>query len=193
MVIYHINDFKSGLKIIQNNEPCIILHAEAIKPGKGQAFSRVRFKQIKSGKILEKTVKSGDFFESADLVEVDLVYIYNDNIFWYFINEKNFEEIAVAEQIIGNNVKWMVNQLHYAVTLWNSAPILVVPPEYIGLKIINTSISTKKRYTASLSGSSGIKLATVSTGAIIKVPLFIQSGDVVKVNTRSGIYVSRIR
>ncbi|URJ26127.1 elongation factor P [Blochmannia endosymbiont of Camponotus modoc] len=188
MVLYSINEFRTGLKIIQNREPCVIISHESIKPGKGQAFSRVRFRQIISGKILEKTFKSGDFLESANIMEIKLVYVYHDNEFWYFMDEKNFEEIAVTEKIIGTNIKWITTQLHYIVTLWNKVPILVTPPDYIELKIIKIT-PIKKNSTS----SSGVKLATVSTGAVVKVPFFIQLGELIKINTRLSTYISRAK
>lgn len=186
MVFYNINEFKTGLKVIQNGVPCVIISHEFTKPGKGQAFSRVRFRQIISGKILEKTFKSGDFLESANVIEIRLIYVYHDNEFWYFMNERNFEEIAVSEAIIGENRKWITNQLNCIVTLWNKVPILVTPPDCIELKIIKVTPLKK-----SSTGSSGVKLATVSTGAVIKVPFFIQLGELIKINTRLGTYISR--
>ncbi|URJ28098.1 elongation factor P [Candidatus Blochmannia vicinus] len=188
MVLYSINELKTGLKIIQNDEPCVIISNESIKPGKGQSFNRVRFRQIISGKILEKTFKSGDLLRSADLYDISLIYVYHDNEFWYFMDEKNFEEIAVASKIIGDNFKWIATQLHYLITLWNKVPILITPPNCIELKVIKTT-SIKKNN----SRSSETKLATVNTGAMIKVPLFIQLGELIKINTRSGTYVSRAK
>lgn len=188
MVLYNINEFKTGLKIIQNDEPCVIINTESIKPGKGQSFSRVRFKQIISGKILEKTFKSGDLLRSADLYDVSVIYVYHDDEFWYFMDEKNFEEIVITSKIIGDNFKWISVQLHYVVTLWNNVPILITPPNCIELKVIKTT-SIKKNN----SRSSETKLATLNTGAVIKVPFFIQSGELIKINTRSGIYISRAK
>lgn len=188
MVLYSINEFKTGLKIIQNGEPCVIISHESIKPGKGQAFNRVRLRQIISGKILEKTFKSGDFLESADLYDIRVVYVYNNNEFWYFMDERNFEEIAVTAKIMGTNIKWITNQLHYVVTLWNKIPILITSPDCVELKIIEIT-PIKKNSTS----SSGVKLATVSTGAVVKVPFFIQLGDLIKINTRLGTYISRVK
>ncbi|WP_159714886.1 elongation factor P [Blochmannia endosymbiont of Camponotus nipponensis] len=189
MVLYNINEFKSGLKIIQNGEPCVIISSESIKPGKCQAFSRLKFRQIISGKILEKTFKSGDYLESANVTEVNVVYMYHDSKVWYFMNEKNFEEIAVSEKIMGSNFKWIINQLHYVITLWDNFPILITPPDCIELKIVKTTPVVKKNS----AGSSGTKLATVSTGATVKVPFFIQLGESIKINTRLGTYISRAK
>lgn len=188
-MLYNINSLKVGLKVLQNKEPCVIISNEFVKPGKGLAFNRIRLKNIISGKILEKTLKSGEFLESADITEVLLIYLYFFEEFWYFMNEKNFEQIHIHSKILKNSVKWMVEQLRYVVTFWNKHPILVTPPDCIQLKIIKTSLSITKNS----SSSSGMKEAVVSTGAIIKVPIFIQPGEVIKVNTKSGTYISRVK
>lgn len=191
MVMYNINELFVGLKIIYNGDPYIIIDNEGVKPGKGQSFNRVRCKQLVSGKILEKTFKSGDYLESADIIEIDLIYIYYDGKFWYFMDEKNFEHFMVSSTVIGDSIKWMVSQLRYMVTFWNRIPILVTPPSVVELKIINTT-PVIKRNSGSIA-SSGTKLATVSTGAVVKVPIFIQSGEYVKINTRTGEYISRVK
>ncbi|CAD83596.1 elongation factor P (EF-P) [Candidatus Blochmanniella floridana] len=187
-MLYNINELKVGLKVIQNKEPYVIIKNECIKPGKGQSFNRVRFKQIKSGKILEKTLKPGDLVESANIVETELIYVYRDRDLWFFMNRDSFDQISVHFDILGKSVKWMVEQLVYVVVFWDNNPILVIPPEFIKLKIIKTNLITKN-----ISTASGNKLAVVSTGAVVKVPFFIQSGELIKVNTHSGSYISRIK
>lgn len=191
MVMYKINKLFVGLKIIYNGDPCIIIENECVKPGKGQSFNRVRCRQLISGKILEKTFKSGDYLELADIVEIDLIYMYSDGEFWYFMDERNFEHYTLSFKVIRDNIKWMIEKLYYVVTLWNNIPILITPPNFITLKIINTAPIIKKNSGSIV--SSGTKLATVSTGAIIKVPIFIQSGECIKINTRTNEYVSRIK
>lgn len=188
MIVYNINALKIGVKVIQNKEPCIVMSNEYIKPGKGLSFNRIRFKNIVSGKIIERTLKSGESLESANIIEIKLIYLYRNKDFWYFMNEKNFEQIPIHSKILGNSIKWMIEQLTYIITFWNNQPILVTPPDCIHVKIINTNPIIKKAL-----ASSGNKLATAVTGAIIKVPVFIQIGDFVKINTHSGTYISRVK
>lgn len=188
--MYNINKLCVGLKIIYNGGPCIIIENECVKPGKGQSFNRVRFRQVVSGKILEKTFKSGDYIESANVVEVNLIYIYCDREFWYFMDERNCEHLTLSLTVIRDNVKWMVEQLRYIVTFWNNIPILITPPNFVEVMIIKTSPVIKN---VGSIVSSSTKLATVSTGAIIKVPVFIQLGERIKIDTRTGTYVSRIK
>lgn len=191
MVMFHINELFIGLKVIYKDDPCIIIDNECVKPGKGQSFNRVRFRRLVSGKILEKTFKSGDCLESADVMDINVVYIYCDRGFWYFMDERNFEQITLSSKIIGSNAQWMIVQLCYLVTLWNNIPILVTPPNFVELEVIKTTPVVKKGSGSTI--SSGMKLATTSTGAIIKVPVFIHLGEYIRINTRTGLYVSRVK
>ncbi|MGP1930241.1 MAG: elongation factor P [Arsenophonus sp. ET-YP4-MAG3] len=188
MITYSTNEFYSGLKIILDNEPCVILESEFVKPGKGQAFARVRIRKLLSNKLLEKTFKSTDSVKSANVIDVNLAYLYNDNKFWYFMNNKTFEQLPINEKTIGNNKKWLINQINYIITLWNEQPIIITVPNFIELIVIDTNQSTKGDLT-----STNKKLAILNTGAVIKVPLFIQIGEVIKVDTRFSEYVSRIK
>lgn len=187
-MLYHPNELKSGYKVIINGIPCIIIENECVKPGKGQSFSRIRFKQIMSGKILEKTLKSGEFIHAASVQEVKLVYLYRDGELSVFMSQKSFDQIYIHYEILGNAIKWLKEQYNYLVTFWNDNPILVTPPLHMQLRVIKTASFMKNT-----SSSSGFKLATVSTGAAIKVPFFIQVGELIKINTQLHTYISRVR
>lgn len=186
-MLYRPNELKIGHKVIFHKTPCVIIENECIKPGKGQAFSRIRFKQIISGKILERTLKSGEFVQSAYVKEIRLIYLYRDGELRVFMNKHSFDQINIHDEIIGDSIKWLKEQYDYLVVFWDDNPILVVPPVYIQLRIIKT-VSIGKNV-----ASSGLKLATLSTGSIIKVPFFIQSGELIKVNTYLNTYISRVR
>lgn len=188
MVTYSSNEFRSGLKIMLDGEPCSIIDSEFIKPGKGQAFARTRIRKLVSGKLLEKTFKSTDTIPSADVVDMNLTYLYNDGEFWHFINNDNFEQLAADKKAVAANAKWLVEQAECVLTLWNGQPIAVSPPNFIELKIVDTDPGLK----GDTAGTGG-KPATLSTGAVVKVPLFVQQGERIKVDTRSGEYVSRIK
>ncbi|BGI50831.1 MAG: elongation factor P [Arsenophonus endosymbiont of Ceratovacuna japonica] len=188
MISYNTNKFRSGLKIILDNEPCVIIESEFIKPGKGQSFARVRIRKLISNKLLDKIFKSTDFVKSADVVDLNLIYLYNDNEFWYFMNKKTFEQLAVNKKIVGDNKKWLIDQVNCIITLWNKQPITIIPPNFVELKVINTNPSLKGN-----SICTGNKFATLSTGAVVKVPLFIQIGKIIKIDTRYGEYVSQVK
>jgi elongation factor P len=188
MATYSTNEFRGGLKFMLDGEPCSIIENEFVKPGKGQAFNRVRIRKLISGKVLEKTFKSGETVEAADVMDVDLAYLYNDGEFWHFMNNDTFEQIAADSKAVGDQQKWLVEQDVCTITLWNGNPISVTPPNFVELEVIETDPGLK----GDTAGTGG-KPATLSTGAVVRVPLFIQIGEVVKVDTRSGEYVSRVK
>lgn len=188
MATYSTNEFRSGLKIMLDGEPCAIVESEFVKPGKGQAFARVRIRKLISNKLLEKTFKSTDSVESADIMDLNLTYLYNDGEFWHFMNNETFEQLAADEKAVADNAKWLIDQADCVVTLWNGQPITITPPNFVELAVVDTDPGLK----GDTAGTGG-KPATLSTGAVVKVPLFVQIGEVIKVDTRSGEYVSRVK
>ncbi|MFO6423745.1 elongation factor P [Motilimonas sp. KMU-193] len=188
MATYSTSDFRSGLKIMLDNEPCAIIENEFVKPGKGQAFNRVRIRRLLSGKVLEKTFKSGESVEAADVMDYDLAYLYNDGEFWHFMNNDTFEQVAADAKAVGEQAKWLVEQDVCTITTWNDNPIAVTPPNFVELEVVETDPGLK----GDTAGTGG-KPATLSTGAVVRVPLFIQIGEVIKVDTRSAEYVGRVK
>lgn len=188
MASFSTNEFRSGMKIMLDNEPCVIIENEFVKPGKGQAFSRVKIRKLLSGKVLEKTFKSGDTVEAADVTDVSLDYLYTDGEFWHFMNPETFEQIEADKKALGDNLKWLKENDSCILTLWNGNPIVITPPNFVELEVIETDPGLK----GDTAGTGG-KPATLITGAVVRVPLFIQIGEVLKVDTRSGEYVSRVK
>ncbi|MBR0574580.1 elongation factor P [Pasteurella atlantica] len=188
MATYSTTDFKPGLKFIQDGEPCTIVENEFVKPGKGQAFTRTRIRKLISGKVLEINFKSGSTVEAADVMDTNYNYSYKDEDFWYFMHPETFDMIAADAKAVADNDKWLVDQADCVITLWNDSPIVVTPPNFVELEVIETDPGLK----GDTAGTGG-KPATLSTGAVVRVPLFIQIGEVIKVDTRSGEYVSRVK
>lgn len=188
MASYSTSEFKGGLKIMLDGDPCSIIENEFVKPGKGQAFNRVRIRNLKNGRVLEKTFKSGESVEAADVLETEMQYLYNDGEFWYFMDPESFEQLSADSSAVGEAVKWLKEQDISTVTLWNGTPIIVEPPKFVTLTITETDPGLK----GDTSGSGG-KPATLETGAVVRVPLFVQIGESIKVDTRSGEYVSRAK
>lgn len=188
MANYSTNEFKGGLKIMQDGEPCSIVENEMVKPGKGQAFNRVKIRKLISGKVVEKTFKSGESVEGADVIELELAYLYNDGEFWHFMNNETFEQVAADAKAVRDAEKWLVEQDVCTLTLWEGNPINVQPPNFVELEVTETDPGLK----GDTAGTGG-KPATLSTGAVVRVPLFVQIGEVIKVDTRSGEYVSRVQ
>jgi len=187
MATYSTNEFKSGLKVLLEGDPCTILENEFVKPGKGQAFNRVRFRNLKTGRVWERTFKSGESLEGADVLECDMEYLYNDGEFWHFMKtDGSFEQFAAAEATVGEAKSWLKEQDVCQVTLWNDHPISVTAPNFVELEVVETDPGIKGD-----TAQGGTKPATLSTGTVIKVPLFINVGDVLRIDTRTGEYVSR--
>jgi elongation factor P len=186
MATYSTNEFKGGLKIMLDGDPCSIIENEFVKPGKGQAFNRVKIRNLKTGRVIERTFKSGDTVEAADVIDTDMQYLYNDGEFWHFMHPDTFEQIAAGESAIADAAKWLKEQDLCLVTLWNGVPISVTPPNFVTLAITETDPGVR----GDTSGGGG-KPATLETGAVVRVPLFVNIGDVVKVDTRTGEYVGR--
>ncbi len=188
MTTYSTNEFKQGLKVMLDNDPCSIIENEFVKPGKGQAFNRVRIRNLKTGRVIERTFKSGDTMEGADVVDTEMQYLYSDGEFWHFMNPESFEQIAADKNAVGDATKWLKEQDTCMVTLWNGVPLTVEPPHTVVLKIVETDPGVR----GDTSGGGG-KPATLDTGAVVRVPLFVQTGELVKVNTRTGEYISRAK
>lgn len=186
MASYSTNEFKGGLKVMLDGDPCSIIENEFVKPGKGQAFNRVKLRNLKTGKVLEKTFKSGDSLDAADVLEVEMQYIYSDGEFWHFMDPNTFEQKAADEAAVGDAKQWLNEEDICEITLYNGDPLSVTPPKFVELSVVETDPGVK----GDTAGSGG-KPARLSTGAVVQVPLFIQEGEVVKVDTRAGKYVGR--
>ncbi len=188
MATYSTNEFKGGLKIILDGDPYSIVENEFVKPGKGQAFNRVKVKNLKTGRVIDRTFKSGDTVEAADVLETEMQYLYNDGEFWHFMDPSSFEQIGAGESAVSDAAKWLKEQDVCTVTLWNGEPIQVEPPNFVTLAVAETDPGVR----GDTSGGGG-KPATLETGAVVRVPLFIEVGEVLKVDTRTGEYVSRAK
>jgi elongation factor P len=188
MASYSTNEFRGGLKIMIDGDPCAIIENEFVKPGKGQAFNRVRIRNLKTGRVIERTFKSGETVESADVMEVELQYLYNDGEFWHFMDPQTYEQLAASEAAVGDAAKWLKEQDVCLVTLWNGTPLLVTPPNFVILAVTETDPGVR----GDTSGGGG-KPATLETGAVVRVPLFIDIGETLKIDTRTGEYVARAK
>lgn len=188
MATYSTNEFKGGLKILLDGQPCTIIENEFVKPGKGQAFNRVRIRNLTNGRVIERTYKSGETVEAADVMEIDVQYLYTDGEFWHFMQPTSFEQYQASQTVVGENAKWLKEQDMCTMVLWNDQPLSVEPPNFVQLQVTDTDPGLK----GDTSGG-GNKPATLETGAVVKVPLFINNGDILKIDTRIGEYVSRVK
>jgi elongation factor P len=188
MSSYSTNEFKSGLKILIDGEPFSIVENEMVKPGKGQAFNRVKIRNLKNGKVTERTWKSGDSVEAADVVDADMQYLYSDGDFWTFMLPDTFEQYTAGKSAMGDSAQWLKDGVECIVTLWNGQPLTVTPPAHVELKIVATDPGVRGDTV-----TGGQKPAKLETGAVVRVPLFINEGETIKVDTRTGEYISRAK
>ena len=187
-----MNDVKTGQKILVNNDPCVITETEYVKPGKGQAFTRIRIRNLKDGRTTEQTLKSSDSFEEADVTDTDMQLSFIDGIgkdrLWHFMNMETFEMVPATLAAMGDAWKWLKGEEECVVTLFNGAVVAVQPPKFVDLKITETDPGVR----GDTSGGGG-KPATLETGAVVRVPLFVNQDEVIKVDTRTGEYDSRVK
>ncbi len=188
MATFSTNQFKTGLKVLIDNDPCVFTEVEFVKPGKGQAFTRVKVRNLLTGRVVERTYKSGESVEGADVVDTDMQYLYNDADGWNFMNPATYEQVAADEKAMGDASKWIKEEDVCQVTLFNGNPIMVTAPNFVELEITETDPGLKGD-----TSSGGSKPATLETGAVVRVPLFIQQGESIRVDTRTGDYVSRAK
>jgi elongation factor P len=171
-----------------DGDPCAIIENEFVKPGKGQAFNRVRLRNLKTGRIWERTFKSGESIEAADVMDRDMQYLYCDGDMWHFMDQDSFEQYPAVEAAVADAVKWLKEEDICTVTLWDGNPLTVSAPNFVELEIVETDPGIRGD-----TASGGTKPAKLSTGAVVQVPLFINQGEVIRVDTRSATYVSRAK
>ncbi|WHI50930.1 elongation factor P [Microbulbifer sp. MLAF003] len=187
MASYSTNEFKGGLKVMLDGDPCSIVENEFVKPGKGQAFNRVKLRNLKTGRVWERTFRSGESLESADVMDREMEYLYNDGEFYHFMEPETFEQHQASTDAVGDAAKWLKEQDICTVTLYNGVP-LAVTPNHVILEITDTDPGLRGD-----TAQGGTKPATLATGAVVKVPLFLEIGETIKVDTRTGEYLGRAK
>jgi elongation factor P len=188
MTVYSTNEFRGGMKILLDGDPYAIIENEYVKPGKGQAFNRVRIRNLKTGRVVERTFKSGDTAEAADVMDQDMQYLYNDGEFFYFMQPDTFEQLAAGKAAVADAQMWLKEQMTCIVTLWDGVPLYVAAPNHVELKIVETDPGVRGD-----TATGGQKPAKLESGAVVRVPLFINEGEVIRVDTRTGAYISRVK
>ena len=188
MAVYSTNEMRGGMKILLDGDPYAIIENEFVKPGKGQAFNRVKMRNLKTGRVLERNFKSGDTAEVADVTDQDMQYLYNDGQFWHFMVPDTYEQIAAGPEAVVDAKQWLKEEMSCIVTLWDGVPLYVAPPNHVELKIVETDPGVRGDTV-----TGGQKPAKLETGAVVRVPLFINEGEVIRVDTRTSAYISRVK
>ena len=180
------NEFKGGLKIELDREPYVIVHNEYVKPGKGQAFNRVKLKNLKTGRVVEKTFKSGEKFTLADVEELKMRLLYRETDSLVFMDEKTYEQYHVPLSRVGDKERWCMDDIEYDLVFYKGEVIDLTPPIFMEMTVTETAPGLRGDTSGRV-----LKPAVTETGAKIQVPIFIDQGEKIKVDTRNGEYVSR--
>ena len=181
------SDIRKGLKMMENGQPFVVVDFQFVKPGKGQAFTRVKIRNMATGAVLERTYKSGEKLEPADVEERQLQYIYPEGGDFVFMDSQSGEQVTVPGDKIGDDSRWLSDGMNVDITIFKGQPIGVTLPSHVVLQIVSSEPGIKGD-----TASGATKPATLSTGASVNVPLFVQEGEWVKIDTRDGSYLERV-
>jgi elongation factor P len=186
---YQTSDIRNGLKIELEGYPYEVVYFQFVKPGKGTAFTRVKMKNLLTGNVLERTYRTGETLEPADVETVTMQYLYKDGDTFYFMNQENFEQIPVPESVVGDRKNFLLDEAMCQVMLYKGRPVNIEVPTFVELEVTYTEPGARGN---SASGGT-TKQATLHTGAVVNVPLFIEQGEWLRVDTRTGEYVERVK
>ncbi len=186
--MYETSDIRKGLKIKMDCYPWVVVDFQFVKPGKGTAFTRVRMKNLKLGNVLDRTFKTGEKLEPANFEERKCQYLYSDGENFTFMDKETFEQIAVSTEAVGDSAQFLQDNMDVGVLLYEGAPMSIEIPTFIEAQITYTEPGVKGD-----TATGATKPATVSSGSTVQVPLFINEGDWLKIDTRDGSYVERVR
>ncbi len=182
------SDLRVGMKAEMDNEPYLVVGTEFVKPGKGQAFNRIKLKNMITGRVVEKTFKSGEKIDLADIEESEMRYLYRDGEDAVFMDEKTFDQIHISKELLGTNEQWLQEETVYHVVIYKGGPIEVLPPTFMELTIVDTAPGVR----GDTASGRVLKPAILETGAKVQVPIFVEQGEKIKVDTRTCEYVSRV-
>ncbi len=186
--MYESSDLRKGLKIIIDGQPYIITDFQFSKPGKGQALYRCKLKNMITGYTMDRTYRSGDKFEPANLEERRMQYLYSDGEGYHFMDTKTYDQVTLTDENIGEAKNFLQDNMEVDVLFFNETPISINLPNFVQLKVVQADPGVKGD-----TATGATKPATLETGYTIQVPLFIEEGDILKIDTRTGQYVERVK
>lgn len=188
-IVYSTSDFRKGLKILFRDEPYMILEYQLVKPGKGGTFLRTKMKNMLTGLTHEETFRSTEKFPEPNLNYKQVAYLYSDNDLYNFMDQESYEEIAMDKGHLDEVLDYLKEQEVYTVLYFNGKPISVTPPMFMELKVLETTPGVK----GDTAQGAGSKPAKLETGLVLQIPLFVNEGDIIKVDTRDNKYIERIK
>jgi elongation factor P len=182
------NELKIGMKVEVDKEPYLVVINEFVKPGKGQAFNRIKMKNMVTGRVVERTYKSGEKLDLADIEESEVRFLYKDADGAVFMDEKTFDQITISKELLGPNEQWLKEEVVYHVVFYKGSPIELIPPTFMEFTIVETAPGVR----GDTASGRVLKTAVLETGSKVQVPIFVDQGEKIKVDTRTGEYVSRV-
>lgn len=186
--MYSTKDFRPGLKVEIDGSPFVIVDNQFVKPGKGQAFNRVRFKNLVTGSVLDRTFKSGETVKPADVSDESMQFMYKSGDEYHFMNLKSYEQVGLTEEQVGEARNYLTENLEVTISFWSGRPISVDVPNFVEMEIVSCDPGVRGD---TVSGAT--KPATLSTGFVVQVPLFVEEGEWIRVDTRKGEYMDRVK
>lgn len=182
------NEFKGGVKVVVEGQPYTIVSNEFVKPGKGQSFNRVRLKHLMTGRVIERTFKSGDKVDLADVVETQMRMLYKEADGIVFMDDNTFEQLKISLANIGDTAQWLMEDRLYEVIFYNGQPVSVEPPTFMEMRVVETSPGVR----GDTASGRVMKPAITESGAKVQIPIFVEQDEIIKIDTRTGEYVSRV-
>lgn len=183
--MYATNQFRKGLKVEIEGTPYEIVDFQHVSPGKGRAFTRTKLKNMLNQNVIERTITSGDKLDRANTEEREMQYLYRDAEGFHFMNQANYDQVALSEEQLGSGKDFLQENLVIKVMYFNERPIGIELPTFVTLKVTETTSAFKGDTVG------GTKPATLETGAVVQVPFHIKEGDVLKIDTRDSSYVEK--
>jgi elongation factor P len=185
--MYETSDIRKGLKITMDGQPWVVVDFQFVKPGKGTAFTRTRIKNMITGAVLDKTFKTGEKLEPANIESRTMQFLYEEGEHWVFMDNETYEQVHLDESQMGTARDYLLPNLNVQVLLYNERPVGIDLPTFVELEVTHSEPGVRGD-----TASGAQKEVTLSTGAKVTVPLFIQEGDILKIDTRTGQYVERV-
>jgi elongation factor P len=186
--MYQTSDIRKGLKIEMDNAPYVVVEFLFVKPGKGTAFTRTKLKNLLTGAVLDRTFRTGENLVEADVSEYNMQYLYADADGYVFMNLEDYDQITISEKVMGSSKNFIVEEMQVQVLFYKNEPVIVVTPNFVELQITVCEPGVRGN-----TAQGATKPATLSTGHQVQVPLFVEEGTWVKVDTRTGDYIERVK
>lgn len=188
MAVIDVGDLRGGAKVEVEGQPYTVVSNEFTKPGKGQSFNRVRLKHLISGRVIERTFKSGERIDQADVVEQVMRLLFKEDDGATFMDEKTFEQVKIHNENLGDTAQWLKEDVNYSIIFYKGNPVTIEPPTFLEVRVVETSPGAR----GDTASGRVLKPAIIETGAKVQIPIFVNQDEIIKVDTRTGEYVSRV-